>query len=93
MIKFDAGRCFEPAPGVSRWGSHLLGAVINVRAVVNVEDVDNSAALVDPDGGAPRAIKQRSSGATGHARSRQDRTIRAAAWRSAAPSLSRTVDT
>ena len=32
MIKLDAGRCFEPAPGLSRWGSHFLGAVVDVRA-------------------------------------------------------------
>jgi hypothetical protein len=26
----DAGRSFEPAPGLSRSGSHFLGTVVNV---------------------------------------------------------------
>jgi hypothetical protein len=48
MIKLDACRCFEPAPGLSRWGSQFWGRRSTSEQVINVEDVDNSTALVDP---------------------------------------------
>src|SRR6266516_6307909 len=45
MIKLDVGRC----PGrASNHGQSPLRAVVDLRAVVNIEDVDNAAVLVDP---------------------------------------------
>ena len=44
MIKLDADR----AAGVQRLLAVTVGAVVDLRAVVDIEDVDHAAALIDP---------------------------------------------